>query len=113
MSSSNVTTPAQSFAYWNTLQHRRSAAEVLDISLMLARRAMARAGQRLNRDIPVMAYADLAARVKSSDVSKIARDVAAIPGLDGLFGTPDDLPTLVTATAGGGNYSFKDRKSVV
>ncbi|MFT3878980.1 MAG: SdrD B-like domain-containing protein [Gemmatales bacterium] len=27
-------------------------------------------------------------------------------GLDGLFGTADDLPTLTTATAGGGNYSF-------
>ena len=38
----NVTTPAQCWLYWNTLQHRRSAAEVFDISLMLARRAMAR-----------------------------------------------------------------------
>jgi arginine utilization protein RocB len=27
----NVTTPAQSWLYWNTLQHRRSAADVFDI----------------------------------------------------------------------------------
>ena len=40
----NVTTPAQSWLYWNTLQHRRSAQEVFDISLMLARRAMAARG---------------------------------------------------------------------
>ena len=59
----NVTTPAQSWLYWNTLQHRRSAAEVFDIALMLARRAMARAARKVGRDIPVMSYAELAALV--------------------------------------------------
>ena len=63
----NVTTPAQSWLYWNTLQHRRSAADVLDISLMLARRAMARAARKIGRDIPVMSYAELAARVPQAD----------------------------------------------
>ena len=42
----NVTTPGQAWCYWNTLQHRRGAEEVLDISLMLARRAMARAARK-------------------------------------------------------------------
>jgi arginine utilization protein RocB len=55
----NVTTPAQSFVYWNTLQHRRSAKDVLDISLDLARRAMARAEERVKRPIPVMTFAEL------------------------------------------------------
>ena len=32
----NVTTPAQSWLYWNTLQHRRSAEDVFDTSLLLA-----------------------------------------------------------------------------
>ena len=63
----NVTTPAQSWLYWNTLQHRRSAADVFDIALMLARRAMARAARKVQRDIPVMSYAELAARVAPQD----------------------------------------------
>jgi arginine utilization protein RocB len=78
----NVTTPAQSWAYWNTLQHRRSAQEVFDIALMLARRAMARAARKLTRDIPVMSYAELAARVHHHDVKRIAEEVAAHDGLD-------------------------------
>ena len=42
----NVTTPAQAWLYWNTLQHRRSAREVLDIALSAARDAMQRAVAR-------------------------------------------------------------------
>ena len=78
----NVTTPAQSFIYWNTLQHRRSAADVLDIALMLARRAMARAGHKLQRGIPVMTYAELAARVPIAECESIAREMAARTELD-------------------------------
>jgi len=78
----NVTTPAQSWLYWNTLQHRRSAEEVFDISLMLARRAMARAARKLERDIPVMSYAELAQRVPHHDVMRISAEVAAHEGLD-------------------------------
>lgn len=78
----NVTTPAQSWLYWNTLQHRRSAAEVFDTSLDLARRAMARAAKKLKRDIPVMSYAELAARVPQDEVMRIAKEVAAQDGLD-------------------------------
>ena len=78
----NVTTPAQSFIYWNTLQHRRSAADVLDIALMLARRAMARAGHKLQRGIPVMTYAELAARVPIAERESIAREMAARTELD-------------------------------
>jgi arginine utilization protein RocB len=37
----NVTTPASAFAYWNTLQHRQSGAEVLEIAMALAARAAA------------------------------------------------------------------------
>lgn len=78
----NVTTPAQCWLYWNTLQHRRSAAEVLDISLMLARRAMKRAGHRLGRDIPVMSYAELARRVPHDELHRIAEKTAALTHLD-------------------------------
>lgn len=78
----NVTTPAQCWLYWNTLQHRRSAAEVLDIALMLARRAMARAGRRTGRDIPVMSYAGLAARVPGGVLASIAARAGTGSGLD-------------------------------
>ena len=78
----NVTTPAQCWLYWNSLQHRRSAAEVLDIALMLARRAMGRAARRIGRDIPVMSYAELARRVPAAELTRITSDAAAVPGLD-------------------------------
>jgi arginine utilization protein RocB len=78
----NVTTPAQCWLYWNTLQHRRPAADVLDISLMLARRAMARASRKTGRDIPVMSYAELAARVPQADMEQIAQQVAVLTDLD-------------------------------
>ncbi len=78
----NVTTPGQSWLYWNTLQHRRSAAEVFDISLMLARRAMARASLKVQRDIPVMSYAELAARVPKPELDAKAREIAGLTDLD-------------------------------
>jgi arginine utilization protein RocB len=78
----NVTTPGHAWLYWNTLQHRRTAAEVLDIALMLARRAVARAGHRLGRDIPVLSHAGLAARLPREQRAAIAKGVAAVPGLD-------------------------------
>lgn len=59
----NVTTPAQTFVYWNTLQHKRSGAEVLGISIELAQRAMARASKKLGLNIPVLTYEGLKQRV--------------------------------------------------
>jgi arginine utilization protein RocB len=55
----NVTTPAEAYVYWNTLQHRRSAKGVLEISIDLARRAMSRAEARLMRSIEVISFGDL------------------------------------------------------
>ncbi|WP_373504321.1 M20/M25/M40 family metallo-hydrolase [Aestuariivirga sp.] len=78
----NVTTPAQSWLYWNTLQHRRSASDVFDIALMLARRAMARAARKVARDIPVMTYAELAARVAPDEIKAKADELAALTALD-------------------------------
>jgi arginine utilization protein RocB len=47
----NVSTPASAFAYWNTLQHQRSGAEVLEIALDIAREAIrhaeAKTGHRI------------------------------------------------------------------
>jgi arginine utilization protein RocB len=78
----NVTTPAQSWAYWNTLQHRRSAGEVLESGLRLAEQAMARAEKKLGRSIPVMRYADLARLVAPDVVAATAQAVAMMSDLD-------------------------------
>ena len=78
----NVTTPAQSFVYWNTLQHRRSAAEVLEISMTLAKRAVARAEARLKRNIPVMTYAELKELALHEMVHPKAQELAKRIDLD-------------------------------
>ena len=77
----NVTTPARVFLYWNTLQHRRSPAEVLGIAAGMAREAMERAMNRLvqraqnvsppqpfrQESVPVISFAELAAQARKSD----------------------------------------------
>jgi arginine utilization protein RocB len=78
----NVTTPAHVWAYWNTLQHRRPAAEVFDIALDLARRAMGRAEARLGRPIAVLTYADVAARVPAALLQAEAARLAQLTDLD-------------------------------
>ena len=55
----NVTTPAEAFVYWNTLQHRRSAGEVLEIAKALAGRALARIGERTGRTINLLTVEEL------------------------------------------------------
>jgi arginine utilization protein RocB len=78
----NVTTPAQTFVYWNTLQHKRSAAEVLEISMKLANRAVARAEARLKRAIPLMTYAELNTRVPQDKSLAKAQELAKLGDLD-------------------------------
>ena len=78
----NVTTPAQSFVYWNTLQHRRSAAKVLEISMQLAKRAVARAEAKLGRNIPVMTYAELKALASRKKNLAKAQELAKRNDLD-------------------------------
>jgi arginine utilization protein RocB len=78
----NVTTPGQAWCYWNTLQHRRAAGEVLDIAVMLARRAMVRAAAKVRREIPVMTSAQLVARVPGDQVERIAAEIAQHATLD-------------------------------
>jgi arginine utilization protein RocB len=78
----NVTTPAQTYVYWNTLQHRRSGAEVLAISLDLARRAVARAEIKLKCRIPMMAFAELKALVPQGKFQGKAAELALCADLD-------------------------------
>ncbi len=54
----NVTTPHMAYGYWNTMQHRRSGAEVLDVAMMLAARAVARAEEKTGRQIALKRASD-------------------------------------------------------
>jgi arginine utilization protein RocB len=75
----NVTTPGQAWVYWNTLQHRRSAKEVLAIARELTTRAMTRAGKRLGCTIDVLTYAEVAQR---ASINEEARKSAKQEDLD-------------------------------
>ena len=78
----NVTTPAQTFVYWNTLQHWRSAADVLEISMAIASRAMSRAEAKLKRAIPVMTYAAMKQSVPREARLAKAEELAKRSDLD-------------------------------
>jgi arginine utilization protein RocB len=55
----NVTTPQRAWIYWNTMQHKRTASEVLEIAMNHARRAVDRAKARTNQDIDLISFAEL------------------------------------------------------
>ena len=57
----NVTTPHRAFAYWNTMQHRRPGSEVLDIAMLLAARAVARAETKTGHAIALKRVSDFPA----------------------------------------------------
>jgi len=78
----NVTTPAQTFVYWNTLQHRRSGEEVLDVSIRLAERALWRVSKKLGRKIPVLTYEGLKQLVPESKRMEKAEELALRTDLD-------------------------------
>jgi arginine utilization protein RocB len=59
----NVTTPAQAFVYWNTMQHKRSPSQVFQLLMTHAQRAVDRAKKRTGHDIDVISYAELESRV--------------------------------------------------
>jgi arginine utilization protein RocB len=55
----NVTTPAYAYAYWNTMQHRRSGEEVLRIAMELAAKAVVRAEAKTGHSIALTTFAEL------------------------------------------------------
>ena len=78
----NVTTPGFAFAYWNTLQHRRSGSQVLDIAKGLAIQAIAKAEARTGRKIQLMDYADLVKLVAPEEATAFKNVAAAQSHLD-------------------------------
>jgi arginine utilization protein RocB len=78
----NVTTPAACWVYWNTMQHKRPAADVLSIARELATRALQRASERVKRDIPIFTYEAIAQLVPPKELEAKAHDIAAMTHLD-------------------------------
>ena len=74
--------PPSSWVYWNTMQHRRSAADVFVISKRLAERAMGRAATRLGQPIPIYDYQSLAQKVAPALTVAYAKEIAGHTGLD-------------------------------
>jgi arginine utilization protein RocB len=58
----NVTTPAQAFVYWNTMQHKRSPSEVFELVMAHAKQAVDRAKLRTGHNIELISYAELEKR---------------------------------------------------
>jgi arginine utilization protein RocB len=88
----NVTTPAQVWLYWNTLQHQRSAAKVLSIAMKIARAAMGDAIAQLDQrarslkqiapagEVPVLTYAELVAGLDMNAIgAELARSDLDLP----------------------------------
>ena len=70
----NVTTPAQAFVYWNTMQHKRSPSQVFELVLEHAKQAVERAKKRTGHEIELITYAELEKRAGR----KAARQDAAL-----------------------------------
>ncbi len=81
----NVTTPHMACAYWNTMQHGRSGADVLAIAMEHAARAVAKAELKTGHKIALKRVADIA---RSVDVR-----------LDPAQSLPDQTLALLTAMA--------------
>ena len=58
----NVTTPAQAFVYWNTMQHKRSPAQVFELVMQHAKQAVDRAVKRTGHEIELITCAELEKR---------------------------------------------------
>ena len=68
----NVTTPAQAFIYWNTMQHRLSPAQVFELVMSHAKMAVDRAVRRTGHDIDLISYAELEKRAGRKAMMQVA-----------------------------------------
>jgi arginine utilization protein RocB len=68
----NVTTPAQAFVYWNTMQHKLSPAQVFELVMAHAQKAVDRAHKRTGHDIDLISYAELEKRAGQKAAKQVA-----------------------------------------
>ena len=90
----NVTTPHMAYGYWNTMQHRRSGAEVLDLAIEHAARAVARAEGKTGHRIALKRVSDF---VLPADLKLDATQSLPEQTLQALIGMAKsiDQPTVI------------------
>ncbi len=87
----NVTTPGRAFMYWNTMQHRRSGAEVLEIAMQLAAQALENVRYKTGHEVALRTYASLGVKVAAQPSSASLPDQTCAV-LDALS---FDRPTVI------------------
>lgn len=87
----NVTTPAEAFVCWNTLQHRRTGTEVLETGMRLARVALDRAEARSGQRIDLLTVEDLLQGAQSNAY----RDLAYLISGRSEFDLPEQASQLM------------------
>lgn len=87
----NVTTPADAFVCWNTLQHRRSGAEVLEIAKGLAAKAVQRAEARSGIKVALLTVSELLKEANSNTF----RDFAYLLSGRGDLDLPEQASQLL------------------
>jgi arginine utilization protein RocB len=84
----NVTTPAQSHVYWNTMQHRRPGVDVLETGLLLARDAISHVEEKTGQKVALTTFAGLGRKAASQDTK------LSLPAMSAL-GANINSPTVV------------------
>jgi arginine utilization protein RocB len=86
----NVTSPHQAHAYWNTMQHRRSGAEVLEIAMNIARNAVSQVERRTGHKIALKRFDELGLEASPQDAKQNLPDqtIAALSGIAHSIGEP-------------------------
>jgi arginine utilization protein RocB len=95
----NVTTPAQAFVYWNTMQHKRSPTEVFELVMLHAKRAVNRAEKRTGHNIDLITCAELEKRVgrtaKKQDASLNLPEQSRLATIEQVAAAHFTRPTVI------------------
>jgi arginine utilization protein RocB len=95
----NVTTPAQAFVYWNTMQHKRSPTEVFELVMLHAKRAVNRAEKRTGHNIDLITYAELEKRAgrtaKKQDASLNLPEQSRLATIEQVAAAHFTKPTVI------------------
>jgi arginine utilization protein RocB len=78
----NVTTPAEAFVCWNTLQHRRSGGDVLASALTLAQRAIERIRSKTGSAVDLLTFEALSEGTRNNAYRDLAYLISGRPEFD-------------------------------
>ncbi|MDE2385240.1 MAG: M20/M25/M40 family metallo-hydrolase [Alphaproteobacteria bacterium] len=78
----NVTTPHAFWAYWNTMQYRKSGADVLEAAMQACSSALERVKARSGHAVKLLTFAEFAKSLPSGALAEAAAQTASIGDLD-------------------------------